>query len=155
MHPAYTFNRTINDCDYINLQNCDNIKSSGYVLSNYRNDIYYNQNPLYRYQYPGLSTQYDLQGINEGKGAGMNPSIDSSLIHGNYVTKPPDKLNESSKNMELHFGLYPCVSDNIQFLMSIGTPRILPQSGYNPYFNIAGVNTRHHGRLPDGYFSRY
>ena len=156
---AYTTTRSINDPEYVQLSAKDNQQIHNYQVLNYRVPKY-TRNPGYRYPntYPTTHTAerifYDLEGINDGQGAGMNPDVDSELTRGNWVNLPSDRLTEKVGFIR-HIDILPPVFlpeyAHKNFLVST-TISVNPQENFNPEFYLPGVCTRHYQRPADEYF---
>ncbi len=146
--------RSINDRDYVALDACDSNRQLAYNILNYRLQQT-TRNPCYLF--PRDHTQYDLQNITEGQGAGMNPNLDSKLTRAHPVPRPADRLAERV-GLNYHFEYLPCHQinefDHQAFLVST-TISDNPQAGYNPNFEIHGIGTRNYGRLPETYIKSY
>lgn len=142
--------RSINDFEYVGLDTNDNQKISQLQTDNYRT-TQYTRNPCY--YFPRDHKFYDLAGIDEGKGPGMDPDLDSVLTRGHMVPLPADKLQEKV-NFIRYVDFLPAINrpiDHNRFLVSTTIP-VDPQVNYNPEFDINGVNTKHYQRLSDEYY---
>ena len=149
----HNFTRSINDPQYILLDTQDNQHINQYQTQNYRT-AQYTRNP--KYWFPQYHAFYDLQGIDEGKGAGMNPNLDSELTRGNLVNKPDDRLTEKVTFIRYVDFLPPVVFrptefDHNKFFVSTSISDF-PQTNFNPEFDFYGVCTRHYDRLSDEYW---
>ena len=121
-------------------------------MANYRLQKY-TRNP--NYLFPQYHKLYDIQGIDEGQGPGMNPNLDSALRHSNMVNLPDDRLTEKVTFVRYvdflpDYVLNPEYAHD-RFLVSTTIP-IDPQRRFNPEFDRYGVNCRHYNRLTDEYF---
>lgn len=120
-----------------------------YVLDKSR---YTNSNQPTKYYFPA-DQLYDYQDINHGDGPGVNVDADDKLTRGNIVSKPIDKLAEKD-----FFDPYRIILPTqvipirqAKFLVSTSLAAD-PQKKYDPYFDIAGLNTRNYARKPDTYY---
>lgn len=148
-------NRSINDPGYINLDTKDNQKINQWQMKNFRT-IEYTKNP--HYWFPEHHTFYDLQGIDEGQGAGMNPDLDSNLTRGNWVNLPDDRLQEKVTFIRYidyypPMVFHPTEFDNNRFFVSTSISDD-PQRNFNPEFDRYGVCTRHFNRFSDEYWRK-
>lgn len=147
--------RPINDPKYIQLDTQDNQKISNWQIKNYRT-VQYTRNP--HYLFPEYHTFYDLQGIDEGQGAGMNPNLDSELTRPNWENLPDDRLSEKVTFIRYIDYLPPIVFvptefDHNRFFVSTSISDD-PQRNFEPEFDHYGVCTRHYNRLSDEYWRR-
>ena len=145
--------RPINDFRYVGLQTQDSKRESDYKVKNYRTTEY-TRNP--QYHFPIQHTMYDLQNIDEGKGPGMNPNLDSALQRAHFQDKPADRLQEAVSYIR-YIDFLPCETlpiDHNKFLVatSLSTD---PQHSFNPEFYRPGVCARNYGRFSDEYFRKY
>lgn len=145
--------RSINDEKYIRLDTMDNKNISDYQVKNFRT-FQYTKNP--KYLFPIHHTFYDLQGIDEGQGAGMNPNLDSELTRPNWENLPDDRLSEHVTFIRYIDYLPPMVFkptefDHNRFFVSTSISDN-PQRNFEPEFDFYGVCTRHYNRLSDEYF---
>jgi len=143
----------LNDNKYVHLEADDNKYVSNWQIDNLRT-YKYTKNP--NYYFPVHHKLYDLQNIDEGKGPGQNPDVDSQLTRGNVVNLPEDRLQEKVTFVRyidfLPNKTIPLTKNN-KFLMSTSIS-VDPQKNYNPEFNICGVNTKHFNRLSDEHYRK-
>lgn len=160
-HQINANTRPINDFKYIQLSGNDNYKINQLQMANYRLPQYTgNTSYLYRPtrnkygKYSQEHTLYDLQGIDDGQGAGMNPDLDSELTRGNMVNLPEDRLVEKV-TYSRHVDILPPVLIpeflHHKFLVAT-TISHNPQDNFEPEFDIYGVCCRHYERPSDEYF---
>lgn len=146
--------RSINDPRFLDLDTMDNAKISSLQLANYRTKKY-TKNP--KYYFPFDHKLYDLQGIEDQKGPGVNPDMDSYLTMGHIVPRPIDRLAEKVKfyryvdylPTSIGFKWY----KQPYFLVATDVS-VNPQKKFNPEFDIYGVNTRHYNRSSDEYYRK-
>lgn len=143
--------RSVNDQCFINLNSTDNQKINQYQLANYRT-MDYTMNP--QYWFPSDHIIYDLQGIDTGKGAGMNPDLDSCLQYSEKTNLPNDRLTEKI-NTERYLD-YLISTENFPpnhhlFLVSTSVSDE-PQKKFDSQFYIRGVNCRNYCRASDEFF---
>lgn len=146
--------RPNNDFAYIMLHHEDNMRRSDLHLQNYRH-VAFTRNP--DYYFPDNHKLYDLQNINDGKGAGNNPNLDSALQRVHIQTKPADKLSEAVEYVR-YVDFLPVNTiepewDHDRFLVSTTIP-IDPQNRIQPQFDFYGVNCRNYNRMSDVYYRK-
>ncbi len=142
--------RSINDYDYVGLDTRDNKRISEFETANYRTQEF-TRNP--NYLFPFDHTFYDLQAIDEGKGPGMNPDLDSRLTRGNVVVRPPDRL-AASVNFIRYVDFLPPIEtpiDHNKFFVSTSLSTD-PQRKFSPTFFRPGVNSKHFHRMTDEFY---
>lgn len=156
-HPKQYINmhtRSIMDSPFITLNTRDSFKVNKYQTTNLRTDKY-TQNP--KYYFPNNHKQYDLQGINDAQGAGMNIDLDSYMTRSNWVNKPKDNLVEEVKLIRyidfLPLTVQPSEFCHDRFLVSTSIS-IDPQRRFEPEFDQYGVNTKHFQRYTDEYWRK-
>lgn len=122
------------------------------AIDNYRLQKYtHNKNYLFK-----KDQLYDLIDINDGKGPGKNPDVDSTLTRGNFITKPIDKLAEKTNWERQRKEILNTVTPRNEyyhndFLVST-TISDNPEVNFNPGLRLRGINTRHYVRKDDDYY---
>lgn len=142
--------RPVNDPHYVALDTNDNKRINEFQIDNLRT-LDYTKNPCYLF--PRDHKFYDLQGIDEGKGPGMDPDLDSVLTRGHIVPLPADRLQEKVTFIR-YVDFLPPINRPIyhnKFLVSTSIP-VDPQINFEPEFDIYGVGTKNYQRLSDEYF---
>jgi hypothetical protein len=142
--------RSIQDKNYIKLENLDNQKISQNILQNFRTSQFTHNK---QYYFPQLHTLYDLQGIYTGRGAGMNPSLDTKLRYSTQVNLPADKLS-NYVTFQRYVDYLPSkqisyAKFNTNTFLLATTVSNDPQRYFSSEFDRIGINTHHYLRLSD------
>lgn len=147
--------RPINDYKYVALDSIDNYRVNDYRLQNYRTERT-TKNPNYISMH-GNHKQYDMQGIMEGQGGGMNPDLDSYLTRGNWVNVSNDNLVEQVGFVRYIDFLPPTIIPtefcHEQFLVSTSISDD-PQKNFEPEFDQYGIQCRNYQRYSDEYWRK-
>lgn len=138
--------------DFITTEVVYNRNYSNYLVKNYR-QVNTTKNPDYRFR---KDTVYELQGIEDGKGPGMNINIDDKLTRRNLTSKPIDRLAEATNTFYRTRDFFPKDYDiyHNQFLVSTTLAK-KPQTMNDPVFERYGKSTRHWNRKPEDFFKKY
>lgn len=138
--------------DFITTEVVYNRNHSNYNVKNYR-QVNTTKNPDYKFQKDSV---YELQGVEDGKGPGMNITVDDRLTRGNMVNKPSDRLVEKTNTFHRTRDFYPKDYDifHNKFLVSTTLAR-KPQTMNEPIFERYGKSTRHWNRKSEDFFKKY
>ena len=153
--PAIIFKqtRTNDDPGCLVTRNKQNVDMSNYLVQNYRTKSY-THNPKYLFNASEnncgkqLHTQYDLQNVDEGQGAGMNPCLDSHLRFSQPSVLPADRLSTHVRFVRYIDWLPVYESKELEqnrFIVGTTIPKN-PQKNYNPDFDIQGITCRDYAR---------
>lgn len=146
----YNTTRIRNDRGYVDLHALDSAKQWALATNNFRTPVF-TRNPFYLTKQP-YHTQYDLQGIDEGQGPGMNVDNDSRLRFAETSFKPCSNLYwfRDIHIMPKTNQLVDEFAQNAFLVHTSYAPEI--QKRFNPEFDSYGVNTRNYHRLSDEFY---